>query len=199
MSSERRIRASQTNGALSKGPKTPAGRQRAAKNKIRHGILAQTIILDDEDRSAFLEMLAAFEAEYNPQTKSDSVLVEHLAASTWRLMRIWGIEKAGLVLEIKKHDPATHDAPTRAAMAFRTLSDDSSSLELLHRYETRYDRQYARAYKLLNSRISNLPCEPSPNNEQNRGHSGLKSTHPQPLTTTGVSPIFPPSEESGKC
>ena len=165
MSSERRIRASRANGALSRGPKTPEGRRRSAKNKIRHGILAQTVVLDDEDRKAFSKMLAAFEAEYDPQTQSESVLVEHLAVSTWRMMRIWGIEKAGLHQEIKKHDPTIHDAATRASMAFRTLSDESRSLELLHRYETRYDRQYARAYRLLNSR-SILPCEPSPTSEQ---------------------------------
>jgi hypothetical protein len=159
MSSNRRIRSSQANGARSSGPKTSQGRQRSAKNKIRHGLLAQTIVLDDEDRTAFLELLADFEAEYAPQTKSDSVLVEHLAAATWRLMRIWAIEKAGLSLEIKKQDRTTHDAATRASIAFKTLSDDSRSLELLHRYETRYDRQYARAYKLLNSRTSNLPCD----------------------------------------
>ncbi len=167
MSSQRRIDASRANGSLSGGPKTPEGRRRSAKNKIRHGILAQTVVLDDEDRDEFVKLLSAFEAEYSPQTQSESVLVDHLAVSTWRMMRIWGIEKAGLLLEIKKHDPTTHDAATRASMAFRTLSDDSRSLELLHRYETRYDRQYARAYRLLNAK-QNLPCEPSPTSEHSQ-------------------------------
>jgi hypothetical protein len=198
MRSERGIRASQTNGALSKGPKTAEGRRRSAKNKVRHGLLAQTIVLDDEDHTAFLELLADFEAEYSPQTKSDSVLVEHLAAATWRLMRIWAIERAGLVLEIKKQDRSTHDAATRASIAFKTLSDDSRYLELLHRYETRYDRQYARAYKLLNSRTSNLPCEPNPDNGKPANWPNVvpSSLDERKAKLANTSPIVPPSEQT---
>ncbi len=43
-------------------------------------------------------------------------------------------------------DPS-EQAATRAAIAFRTLSDDSRSLELINRYESRYDRQYLRAHR----------------------------------------------------
>ena len=80
------------------------------------------------------------------------------------MMRIWGIEKANLTHEINKQDQAAQDAPTRAALAFRSLSDGSRTLDLLHRYETRYDRQYARAYRLLKL-TTNLPPEPNPKTE----------------------------------
>jgi hypothetical protein len=97
-------------------------------------------------------------------------------------MRVWGIEKESFTLEIAKTDAAGQPA-TRAAQAFRTLSDESRSLDILHRYETRYDRQYARSYYLLRKARSpsvssvssavkvpvpahlNLPYEPSPNIE----------------------------------
>ncbi len=170
MSSERRIRASRANGALSRGPRTEEGRRRAARNKIRHGVLAQTIVLENEDPEAFKSLLASYQAQFEPATPTESALVENLAAARWRQMRIWGIEKANLTHEIKKQDPAAQDAPTRAAMAFRSLSDNSRTLDLLHRYETRYDRQYARAIRLLN-----LPCEPNPKNE----------TAAQPVDTAG--------------
>jgi hypothetical protein len=39
------------------------------------------------------------------------------------------------------------DNATRAALAFRALSDESRSLELIHRYDTRYERQYYRAHR----------------------------------------------------
>ncbi len=38
-------------------------------------------------------------------------------------------------------------AATRASLAFRTLSDDSRSLDLINRYDSRYDRQYYRAHR----------------------------------------------------
>jgi hypothetical protein len=183
MSSDRRIRASRANGAKSAGPKTPEGKRRSANNGIRHGILAQTVVFDDdEDRDAFVAKLASYEAEFEPDTESRADLVETLTIARWRLMRIWGIEKAGLCLEIAKHDPALYDPATRDAMAFKTLSDDSRSLDVLHRYETRYDRQYARAYRLLKSKW-NLPNEPSP-------ISGHPPAPPSGLPTPG-SPCIP--------
>jgi hypothetical protein len=65
------------------------------------------------------------------------------------------MEKASMEHEMRRQpelsdssalDPSEH-AATRAAIAFRTLSDDSRSLELINRYESRYDRQYLRAHR----------------------------------------------------
>lgn len=53
MSSQRRIQASRTNGALSRGPKTPKGKARSAGHNLRYGILAQTLVLEGESREAF--------------------------------------------------------------------------------------------------------------------------------------------------
>jgi hypothetical protein len=73
-------------------------------------------------------------------------------------MRIWGMEKAAMEHEMHRQgemsnltasdaDGDSEHAATRAAIAFRTLSDDSRSLELINRYELRYDRQYLRAHR----------------------------------------------------
>jgi hypothetical protein len=83
----------------------------------------------------------------------------------WRLLRLWVLESAGMGHEIRKqshlHESETN--PTRAALVFRTLSDESHSLELMNRYETRFDRQFARAHQRLidlrRQRI--LPLEPN--------------------------------------
>lgn len=163
MSSERRIRASRENGARSCGPKTIEGKRRSSQNSLRHGILAQTIVLEDEDGDAFAQLLGSLETEFVPQTPNEAALIENLAVARWRLMRVWAIEKEGLRLEMKKHDPAV-DPVSRATLAFRSLSDDSRALDTLHRYETRYDRQYSRALNMFYKarEKSNLPSEPSP-------------------------------------
>jgi len=166
MSSERRIRASRENGARSCGPKTPEGKRRSSLSSLRHGILAQTIVLEEEDGDAFSKLLRSFETEFVPQTPNEAAMIENLAVARWRLMRVWAIEKQGLTLEMKKQDPAV-DPVSRATLAFRSLSDDSRALDTLHRYETRYDRQYSRALHLLFKarEKSNLPSEPSPISE----------------------------------
>jgi len=190
MSSKRRIDASRENGAKSCGPKTSAGKRRSSKNSLRHGLLAQTIVLDEEDRDAFAQLIASFEIEFDPRSPNETALVENLVVSRWRLMRVWGIEKEGLRLEMSKHASTVSNPVSRASMAFRSLSDDSRSLDTLHRYETRYDRQYTRALNMFfkSREKSNLPLEPSP---KNGTESGTDSGTGLPACIIPVPPCTP--------
>ena len=64
------------------------------------------------------------------------------------------MESSNIALEIGQPPPATGPQPatvhpaTRAAVAFRTLSN-GRSLDLIGRYENRYQIQYARALETL--------------------------------------------------
>ena len=96
----------------------------------------------------------------------------------WRQIRLWELESANMGYEIRKqaqiHESETKR--TRAALAFRSLSDESHSLELMNRYETRFARQFIRSHQcLLNLRAHRdpdsdsggpteniLPLEPKP-------------------------------------
>ena len=193
MSSLRRILASRANGARSCGPVTEAGKQASARNSLRHGLLAQTVVLDGESVERFQELLDAFQAEFQPQSESEHVLIERLATARWRQLRAWAIQNDAFNREMSRHDGPP---VLRAALAFRRLSDHSRTLHLALRYETTFDRQFARALKAIenvrarraSSRASNstfengpgeklfLQNEPSPN----IGHSPIKS--PAPLT-----------------
>ncbi len=149
MSSERRIQSSRANGARSHGAVTPAGRLKSAYNNLRHGILAETVVLEDENSETFNEILAALTREFDPQTEAQLGLVETMASARWRLMRIWSVERQTLKSEIGKHDPAKHDPAARAALAFHDLANNSRTLDVINRYESRYDRQYSRSLNLL--------------------------------------------------
>ena len=83
-----------------------------------------------------------------------------MVVSRWRQIRLWSMEKAGLDYQIARQEEPV-DPPTKAALAFRALSDESRSLELMNRYETRYDRQFARALARLTSLRKLEPSEPS--------------------------------------
>ena len=70
----------------------------------------------------------------------------------WRQMRLWVMRRSALNHEIRKQAAANQaeDKPTRAALAFRALTDETRSLENLSRYETRFDRQFSRALTRFN-------------------------------------------------
>jgi len=137
------------NGAKSRGPKTPESKLRSAGRNLRHGLLARTVVLEDENLQSFADLLSAFERDLDPQNEIECALDKNMAVSRWRLLRLWAIERSTLKVEMDKHDPATNDPGARAALAFRALSDESRSLDLLNRYEARFDRQYARSLTLL--------------------------------------------------
>ncbi len=149
MSTETKSRAAQRNGAKSRGPVTPEGKRKSAANSSRHGLLAKTVVLENERLEVFNGLLATLVREFNPQSEVQRSLVETMAIARWRLMRIWAIERATFDTAIEKHDPDTHDPADCAALAFRGLADESRTLDLLHRYEVRYDRQFSRALSLF--------------------------------------------------
>lgn len=163
---DRRSLTSAANGKKSRGPVTAEGKAIVSRNAVRHGILAKNIVLDDESDGRFSALLAALHEEHQPRTITEVAFIDNMAVSRWRQMRLWSMERAGLDHEIRKQTSAlpAEDAPTRAALAFRALSDQSNTLELINRYEARYDRQFARSLqRFLNLRDhekATLPNKP---------------------------------------
>ena len=149
MSSERRTQSSRANGAKSQGPVTPEGKTRASQNSVRHGLLSGTLVLEEEHKPAFTELLTSFEQTIRPRDDFELNLVVTMAAARWRCLRIWGMEKAGLDRAIANITEEDLTPATRASLAFQSLCDGSNSADLLGRYETRYDRQFSRACNLL--------------------------------------------------
>lgn len=75
------------------GPRTVAGRQRASRNAIKHGIFS-VVALDGEDQRLYRALLRGLEDSLRPVGMSESLQVEMLAINTWRLRRLWQVESA---------------------------------------------------------------------------------------------------------
>jgi hypothetical protein len=152
MATPNQIRANRANALRSTGPKTPEGKQASSRNGTRQGMLSQTAVLDGESEDRFEDLLTAFTARLKPRSEAEAAVVETMAIARWKQMRVWGIQKAGFDLEMAKLNSNSNcNVPaTRAYMVFKNLADTSRVLDLQHRYETGYDRQFCRAYAFFN-------------------------------------------------
>ena len=170
MSTEAQINANRVNGAKSHGAITPEGRLASMRNNQVHGLLSHSIIFDGESAERFKALHDALIEEFQPETPTEVGLVETMVVCRWRLMRVWILENAAVCHEIRKQAEANalENMPTQAALAYKTLSDQSRWLDVFNRYEARFDRQLSRAIQRFNEvRASRkkkkviLPCEPN--------------------------------------
>jgi hypothetical protein len=83
-----RAAASRRNGAKSRGPKTPEGKERSAQNALKHGLRARKCALvDGESAQEFEALEAALLSELAPEGALQSALAARIARATWRLER----------------------------------------------------------------------------------------------------------------
>src|SRR5580693_3628682 len=150
MRSPKQIEASRINGRRSQGPITPEGKHNSSGNNTRHGLLAQTIVLEGESEELFNELLEHYMQTHQPQSATEASLVETMTVACWRLWRVWGAQKLALDHDIAVQDPDIGPTSVRAMFAMRG-SVDNPKVDVLLRYETAFDRQFKSALRLLES------------------------------------------------
>lgn len=97
MATEKQIEANRQNAAKSSGPRTSEGKARVALNAVKHGLLAQRVVLPHEDEREFEELSLGLEQRLQPVGELEELLVGMIAAHAWRLRRLMLVEK-GLFL-----------------------------------------------------------------------------------------------------
>jgi len=161
------------NGAKSRGPVTPEGKKRSSLNAVRHGLLAKSICLTNEDPEKFKELLQDYLTRLQPADNVELRLVEQMASAAFRLERFASAETALFDLEMDAQTPQIEkefkkiDHASTFALAFKSLADNSKALQLYLRYETTISRQYDRALKQLLTLRAKFPPEAEVPNEPN--------------------------------
>ncbi|MCC6231355.1 MAG: hypothetical protein IT580_01855 [Verrucomicrobiales bacterium] len=160
--SDKQREAARRNGAKSRGPKTAEGKARSSRNALRHGLLASTLVLEDECPDAFHELQSAFYARFEPADPVEEGFVDEMIASYWRLRRLWTIETSLLNRQLDQIPDTPDD--DRVASAFANLAAvPGANVELLARHETRLSRTFTRALDNLNKvRAAAPPDSPAP-------------------------------------
>ena len=141
---------SRLNGAKSHGPITLPGRERSSQNALKHGgASARGLLLRSESAADFEELHNFYLATYKPEGPEETTLVGEMAAARWRASRFDEVETEliddEMTLQESKH--AGVPAGKRMACAFRELAENSVSLTLASRYQSRQHRIHDRAYK----------------------------------------------------
>ncbi len=149
MATERQIQANRANAAKSTGPITPEGKRISARNLPPRGLISSTVVLKGESLRRYNDLAAALILQFEPRNSAETALVQTMTVARWRLLRIWGIQTAGFELEMARQDPSVGSGAVLAAVAFRSLADNSRALALQHRFEAAHDRQYNQALATL--------------------------------------------------
>ena len=148
--SDARAAASRRNGAKSRGPKTPAGKARSARNALRHGMRAlQYVVLPDEDAVQFQTLERALLDELAPAGALQLVLARRVAVAAWRLARADRMEVE--LFEERRWEDAG------VGMALIRDGNGTRSFETLLRYRSAAIAEFWRALKTLKA----LQAEPA--------------------------------------
>ncbi|MBV8866022.1 MAG: hypothetical protein JO210_11555 [Acidobacteriaceae bacterium] len=138
------IAANQRNAQLSTGPTSESGKAKSCLNAIKTGLTGRTVLLPTEDVAAYSAHIARFEADWKPATDAERVLVQSLADTEWRLLRIPLLE-AGIYaigrLEFAELFASEDDSLRQALIQAKTLLTYQRQLNNLSVQEGRLRRQ----------------------------------------------------------
>ena len=142
--SEARLRANRENAKKSTGPRTPEGKQRSSLNGVRHGILAQVIVLPKEDMAAYNQFTADYSAALNPVGTVEIQLAQACADIQFRLHRMSAAEHNLFALGHEENGDNwnTGESESHAALTFAdTLRRSKDPIATITIYEQRLSRR----------------------------------------------------------
>ena len=141
------IEASRRNGARSKGPVTPEGKERASRNALKHGLTAmQHLVLEDEVPDALEALIDTVTEETGAASEIETRLARRLAIALWKGERAEKIETA-LFDAAPKIRPPAHGFQWEEADPLTTF--DVKRFNAVRGYQAQQGREISRCLKEL--------------------------------------------------
>ena len=188
-----RAEVNRANAQHSTGPKTDDGKKRARLNAHRHGLTGQILILPAEELAKFKTHCQNFRDRYKPQTPEEEELVQLLADTRWRIMRVPTIENNIQMLgaaKRRRYSGAEDDDLCLALATAAEFRDQTKALANLALYEQRLWRQYAKIEQRLEEAQS-LRKESHPAANGSVFSSTEKPAPPASITPSTEAPLPP--------
>ena len=144
--SEPRLAANRANAQLSTGPTTPEGKAKSCLNALKSGLTGATVVLPGEDLARYEQHLLAYQNEFHPVTERECVLVQSIADSDWRMLRIPVMEMTifahGRAESLDEAAVEQHPEATRANLIdFQTFLRYEKQIRNLQLQEARLHRR----------------------------------------------------------
>jgi hypothetical protein len=86
--SDKQQEANRQNAQQSSGPVTPEGKAAVRLNALKYGLRARDLIIFDEDPEEYKLLAADLEVDWQPQNRTERLLLEQMTTSQWLLARI---------------------------------------------------------------------------------------------------------------
>jgi hypothetical protein len=152
--SQKKLDANRRNAQLSTGPKTKEGKKHSRRNALKHGILADKLLIKDglgaENAAALERFFLALHRDRAPEGELEEVLVEQIGSCYWRLGRALQAEAGSIRrahLPSMDFDEVVN--PRRAEIIDHLSLPAGEDLDRILRYEGSIQRQLAFSINLL--------------------------------------------------
>jgi hypothetical protein len=151
MATAKQISANQANAAKSTGPRTDSGKARSRRNSIKHGLLSKELVLNWEDEKEFSKLINALLAEHRPEGATETLLVEQMAVSIWKMGRLTGMERAVMMRQFEVYlTSSLNKGETSAEKFYYALSHAMpTNMQALMNYEALLNKGFHRALATL--------------------------------------------------
>ncbi len=162
--SEARRAASRANGAKSKGPVTPEGKQRSSRNALKHGLLASALTMPGDEARNYQCYFDGYSWRLEPRDLMENDYVERIAYGNYRLRMAWLMHHR--TLDIQMANDAEGAAANwenlshldRLTIAFANSLKNTSTLPTLSRYMRQFELSSDKALREFRA----LRAEPLP-------------------------------------
>ena len=140
MATESQINANRANAQSSTGPSSPEGKLKSSHNALKTGLTGRTILLPTDDVAAYENFVEILKQKYQPAEAYEQHLVQSIADTEWRLLRIPTLESGYYALG--RHELAAecaHESNDKVravmldALIDRTYKKDLRNLALQER------------------------------------------------------------------
>jgi hypothetical protein len=124
MASAAQIVANRSNAQRSTGPRTPEGKAVVAQNAVKHGLLAQEVVVKGEDPAEFEFYREQMLAELAPLGQMESMLAHRIVGLSWRLRRAERLQAAAFdKVEDPSKPPELVLSPEQASRLLAVLAE----------------------------------------------------------------------------